>query len=186
MGSDSFTFRVSDGSLNSASATVSITVRSTNVAPLASAQSVSATEDTAKSLLLAGTDADGDPLTFTVLTQPTKGTLSGTAPNLTYTPNANVNGADSFTFKVNDGTVDSAPATVSLSIAAVNDVPVAAAQSVSATEDSARAITLSGSDVEGSPLYLRPLGRAPHPRVIFEEDDPAAELIADWIARGGP
>jgi hypothetical protein len=41
------------------------------------------------------------------------------------------------------------------------------------------------SSPEDSPLYLRPVGRAPHPRVIFEEDDPAAELIAEWISRGG-
>lgn len=33
-----------------------------------------------------------------------------------------------------------------------------------------------------SPLYLRPLGRASHPRVIFPDDDPAAELIVEWIS----
>jgi len=40
------------------------------------------------------------------------------------------------------------------------------------------------ADPESSPLYLRPIGRAAHPRVIFDADDPAAELIASWIAQG--
>jgi hypothetical protein len=45
------------------------------------------------------------------VTSPAHGTLSGTAPNVTYTPAANYNGSDSFTFKVNDGALDSTPAT---------------------------------------------------------------------------
>ena len=51
-----------------------------------------------------------------MVTQPAHGSLSGTAPNLTYTPAANYNGADSFTFKVNDGQADSAAATVSITV----------------------------------------------------------------------
>ncbi len=50
---------------------------------------------------------------------------------MTYTPAANYNGADSFTFTVNDGTVTSAPATVSITVTAVNDPPVANPQAVS-------------------------------------------------------
>ena len=81
-------------------------------------------EDTAKAITLAGADVDGDALTFSTVSQPAHGTLSGTAPNLTYTPATNYNGADSFTFKVNDGAVDSAPATVTITITPVNDAPV--------------------------------------------------------------
>jgi surface-anchored protein len=58
------------------------------------------------------------------VTGPAHGTLTGTAPNLTYTPDANYNGLDSFTFEVNDGSLDSAVATVSIAVAAVNDPPV--------------------------------------------------------------
>ena len=54
-----------------------------------------------------GTDADNNPLTYTIVAQPSKGTLSGAAPNLTYTPSSNQSGSDSFSFKVNDGDVDS-------------------------------------------------------------------------------
>ena len=68
---------------------------------------------------------DGDPLTFSVVTSPTHGALSGTAPNLTYTPAADYNGPDSFTFKANDGTVDSNIATISITVDAVNDAPTA-------------------------------------------------------------
>ncbi len=49
-------------------------------------------------------------------TPPENGTLSGTAPNLTYTPNSGYRGADSFTYTANDGVVDSAPATVSITV----------------------------------------------------------------------
>lgn len=65
--------------------------------------------------MLAGTDVDGDPLTFTH-GQPSHGALTGTPPSLTYVPAAGYAGPDSFTFTVNDGAVDSAPATVSITV----------------------------------------------------------------------
>ena len=99
------------------------TITAMNDAPVATAQTVTTDEDTAKVITLAGMDVEGSALTYAVVTQPTKGVLSGTAPNLTYTPNANVNGGDSFTFQVNDGAMDSVVAPVSISIAAMNDEP---------------------------------------------------------------
>ncbi|MFM2089999.1 MAG: hypothetical protein RLZZ127_488, partial [Planctomycetota bacterium] len=56
-----------------------------NQPPTATAQSVTVTEDTAASITLSGSDSDGSIAGYTVLTQPTKGVLTGTAPNLTYT-----------------------------------------------------------------------------------------------------
>ena len=151
-GSDSFTFRVSDGLTNSAATTVSISIAAVNDAPVANNQTVAGLEDTAKTITLTGTDVDGNTLSYSVLTQPTKGTLSGTAPSLTYTPNANYNGNDSFTFRVSDGALNSATATVTLSIAAANDAPVANAQTVAAVEDTAKSIILTGSDIDGNTL----------------------------------
>ncbi len=151
-GADNFAFKVNDGSLDSAMATVTISVSFVNSAPVANAQSVSTPEDTATTITLTGSDANGDPLTYTILTHPAKGLLVGSAPNLTYTPGANTNGADSFTFRVNDGTLDSTPATVSITIVPVNDAPTANAQSVTTAEDTAIAVTLSGSDVEEDAL----------------------------------
>jgi hypothetical protein len=128
-GSDSFVFRVSNGTTQESYATVSITVTPVNDAPAANAQSVTTTEDTATAITLAATDAEGDALTFSVVTPPSHGTLSGTAPNLTYTPAANYNGSDSLTFRANDGSVFGNTAVVSLAVSAVNDAPGANAQS---------------------------------------------------------
>ena len=155
-GDDSFTFKVNDGTVDSEPATVSITVTAVNDPPVAPAQSVTTAEDTAVAITLVGTDADGDTLTYTVVDQPSNGTLTGTAPNLTYTPNADYNGDDSFTFRVNDGTVDSEPATVSITVTAVNDLPVANDQSVEVGQNMPQhPITLTANDADGDSLtYL--------------------------------
>ena len=93
-------------------------------AATATPQSVSMLEDAAAvPLVLTGSGAG--LVSYSILTQPTQGVLTGTAPNLFYRPNTNANGVDSFTFKVSDTEGDSTPATVSISIAPVNDAPVA-------------------------------------------------------------
>src|SRR5205823_127177 len=109
-------------------------------------------EDTAKAITLAGTDVDGDALTFAIATNPAHGTLTGTGANRTYTPDTNYNGPDSFTFTANEIARASCTATVSITVTAVNDAPVATAQSVTTPEDTAKAITLAGSDVDGDAL----------------------------------
>jgi photosystem II stability/assembly factor-like uncharacterized protein len=152
VGADSFTFKVNDGAADSSPATVTITVKNLNDAPVAVAQSVQVTEDTPKPIVLNATDVDGDTLAFTVVTPPTKGTLSGTAPNLTYTPNKDFTGQDSFTFKANDGQADSNVATVTLVVGGVNDPPTATALQVTLNEDTAQPITLTGSDPDGDAL----------------------------------
>jgi gliding motility-associated-like protein len=152
-GQDSFTFRVNNGSVDSNTATVSITVTPVGGdAPVATPLSVTTPEDTQVAITLTGTDADLDPLTFTVLTNPANGTLSGTVPDLTYTPSVNFTGADSFTFHVNDGTTNSAPATVSITVTPINDAPVAVSQSVTYDLNTPEAITLTGSDPDGDAI----------------------------------
>ena len=143
-------------------ATVTITVSDVNHAPVAQAQSVSVTEDVANTITLAGTDADGDTLSFAIGTGPAHGSLGsiGTvgcsagmcSANVTYTPDANYHGSDSFTFTVDDGQATSAAATVSITVGSVNDAPVAQAQSVSVTEDGSKIITLAGTDADGDTL----------------------------------
>ncbi len=114
-GQDSFTFKVNDGHADSNIATVSITVVPASP-PTAEPQCVTTPKNTSVPITLTGTDTDGDPLTYSIVTGPTHGTLSGTAPNLTYTPAAGYTGPDSFTFTANDGNVDSTPAQVSITV----------------------------------------------------------------------
>ncbi|MEJ6663612.1 MAG: Ig-like domain-containing protein [Flavobacteriaceae bacterium] len=87
-----------------------------NNAPVASGQSVSTDEDTMIQITLEATDVDGDPLTYTIVTQPANGTAVLTGNTVEYTPDANYNGPDSFTFTANDGTIDSNVATVSIDV----------------------------------------------------------------------
>jgi hypothetical protein len=122
-GSDSLTFKANDGNVNSNVATVNITVISVNDAPVANNQSVITNEDTGKTFTLTANDVDGDSLVYSIFSHPGQGTLSGTVPNLTYTPNLNYNGSDSFTFKTFDGQTDSNEATVSITVKPVNDAP---------------------------------------------------------------
>ena len=134
------------------SGTGTVTVGQANRPPTASAQSATTAEDTAKSITLSATDLDGNPLTYTIVAYPTYGSLSGTPPNVTYTPALNHNGAASFTFKANDGKVDSATATVSITVTAINDAPVATAQSLTTASNTAKSITLTGTDADNNAL----------------------------------
>jgi hypothetical protein len=87
-----------------------------NQAPTANPQNVLVTQNTPRSITLTGSDPEGSPLTFSIVGGPTSGTLTGTPPNLIYIPAPGFVGGASFTFKVNDGSLDSAPATVNLNV----------------------------------------------------------------------
>ncbi|MCG3205570.1 MAG: hypothetical protein KCHDKBKB_02292 [Elusimicrobia bacterium] len=165
-GSDSFTFVANDGQFNSPPALVSITIRPVNDEPVATSQSVSTLEDMPVNILLAGSDVEGDPLTYSVVEQPRQGTLSGTPPQVRYTPGADFSGADSFTFKAHDGSEYSSPATVSLLITAVNDPPIADPQSLKVDEDNSLPFTLTGSDKEGSVLVFSLVSQPQHGRLV--------------------
>ena len=149
-GSDSFTYRAYDGKDYSNNAKVSITI--TNTAPVSNNQLVTTDEDTAKSIILTATDAENDPLTYSIVKSPTHGSLSGTAPNLTYTPVSNYNGKESFTFKTNDGKANSNVATVTITVNPVNDAPVSNNQLVTTNQNATKAITLTAKDVDGNTL----------------------------------
>jgi hypothetical protein len=126
-GSDAFIFKVNNGITDSSPATVSLTVTQVYYPPTAFSQSLTNFEDTALPVTLTGHDPQGYALTFSVLTQPAHGTLSGTAPNLTYKPATNYFGNDSFTFRVNDGASNSLAATISITNRPVDDPPMVVA-----------------------------------------------------------
>lgn len=157
-GSDSFTFKSNDGKDDSATATVSITITPVNDPPVATARTASTAEDTPVSIVLSGSDQEGSALSFALVGSPANGSISGTPPNVIYTPHANFNGADSFTFRVNDGTVNSANATVSVTVTPVNDAPLAISRTISTARNAAVAVTLTGSDVDGNPLSYAVVG----------------------------
>ncbi|MEO0797285.1 MAG: DUF6288 domain-containing protein [Verrucomicrobiota bacterium] len=151
-GTDQFTFKVNDGLEDGNTATVSITVNPINDTPVADSQNLQTNEDVALPLILTASDVDLDTLTFTIQTDPTNGTLTGTAPDLIYTPDPDYHGADSFTFIVNDGTVDSATATVDITVNSVNDLPVCVPLSLNLLQDANIPAYLTASDNDLDPL----------------------------------
>ena len=115
-GTDTFTFQANNGTKNSNVATVSITVSQTVIQPpVANAQTVNS-NGVAVAITLSASDAMGDPLTYAIVANPTHGTLTGTAPNVTYTPTHGFTGTDSFTFQASDGQVKSNVATVTINV----------------------------------------------------------------------
>ncbi len=174
-GSDSFTYTVSDGNGGSNSYSVTINVGSINTAPVASDDTASNLEDNAITGNVLGndTDADGNPLTATLAGGPSHGVLIfNSNGSFTYTPNANWNGTDSFTYLANDGASDSNMATVTLTITAVNDAPVAADDSASGDEDSTITGNVLGNDtdVEGDALTAAVVSGPAHGSLALNPD----------------
>jgi DNA/RNA endonuclease G (NUC1)/fibronectin type 3 domain-containing protein len=101
--------------------------------PGAADQSVSTNEDTAKLFTLDTANATANPLTYTIVSGPSHGSVNGSNGSETYTPAPDFNGTDTFTYKVNDGSHDSNTATVTITVLEANDPPVATNDSKTAT-----------------------------------------------------
>ncbi|HET6891753.1 MAG TPA: Ig-like domain-containing protein, partial [Pyrinomonadaceae bacterium] len=147
----------------SAPQTFVINITAVNDPPVANNQSVSTSEDIARFITLTASDVEFNPLTFTILSGPSHGTLSGSGAFRTYVPQANFNGSDSFTFKVNDGQFDSAEATISITVTAVNDAPVTIVPGTQPTNNNnvvvfsaanSNAITTSDVDAGNNPVLV--------------------------------
>jgi len=176
-GHGNFGFKIYAGTSGSAETAVIVNISNVNDAAVAVAQTVSADEDIDKTITLAGTDIDGDALTYNITTLPAYGTLFQTSDGstrgntITTVPttvsdasyrviyvsaqDSNGDGHGNFGFKVNDGTTDSDEATVIVNVAKVNDVATATAQTVTADEDIDKSITLHGTDIDGDPLTYK-------------------------------
>ena len=121
--SDSFTFAVSDdagGSIGSTSFAITITSVDR---PIANPASETTQEDSTLQITLTGSDPEGKSLTFAKASDPSNGTMSLSNNTATYTPYADFNGSDSFTFTVDNGTFTSSPVAVTITVNAVNDAP---------------------------------------------------------------
>jgi hypothetical protein len=120
-GSDTFTYRATDGTTTSGNATVTITVTPDN-APVANNDSYSVLVNSSLSVQAPGvlandTDVDGNSLTGNLVSGPANGTLTFTNNGgFLYVPNSGFLGIDTFTYRANDGQSNSVPATVSISV----------------------------------------------------------------------
>ncbi|WP_196386237.1 Ig-like domain-containing protein [Vibrio cidicii] len=174
-GTDTFTYTVKDALLQeSQEATVTVTISAINDAPVAKALTITTDEDTASAALSVRSQTtdveDGIPTgDLALVSLPQKGqvTIDQTAGTFVYTPNANENGSDSFTYTIADseGSVSLA-ATVSVNIGSVNDAPVAAADTLTFDEDvtSTLDVLSNDSDIEdgsftASSITLQDLGQ---------------------------
>jgi VCBS repeat-containing protein len=158
-GANSFSYTVSDGLGGSATALVHVTVTAVNDAPVAADDAATTSEDTPVALAVLGNDVDGDSsaLTPIVVSGPARGSLTIAAGSITYTPAADFNGIDRFTYTANDGTADSNVATVTITVESVNDVPAVVSDSYSLDEDGMLHVGDTGvlsndSDADGDSL----------------------------------
>jgi hypothetical protein len=164
-GTTTLLYKANDGSLDSNTATVTITVNSVNDVPVTSNITQTQDEDNSEASDLSSftSDIDGDDLTYSIVTDATNGTTSIDGSIVTYTPNANFHGTDSYTYKANDGTDDSNTSTVTITVASVNDAPVAndvtvSTQSRTGNMRQSVIIILDASDVEGDDLTYSIVG----------------------------
>jgi VCBS repeat-containing protein len=158
-GQDSFTYLANDGTANGNIATVTLTVNPVNDAPVAQDDAFVTDEDAplAGSVLLNDLDIDGPALVAALVAGPAHGqlVLNGDGGFL-YVPDADFNGQDSFTYRAGDGSLQSATASVTITVTAVNDAPVNLLLSNVAVSENAGVGTLVGllsaTDVDGDPL----------------------------------
>jgi VCBS repeat-containing protein len=165
-GTDSFTYQADDGQLAGNIATVTLNVHATNSAPVANDASYSVTHDqtlnlplVTGSILQHATDSDGDPLSASVVTAPSNGSLTLAADgSFVYTPNARFVGTDTFTYSASDGLASSSPGTVTINV--INNAPVVEAASYDVPHDQTllagpdRALSTVAYDVDGDPVTL--------------------------------
>uniref|UniRef100_UPI000A9B5DF0 Ig-like domain-containing protein n=1 Tax=Methylomonas koyamae TaxID=702114 RepID=UPI000A9B5DF0 len=139
--------------------------RSGNQPPTATDAVASVNENSSVLITLAGTDPNGDPLSFSLVGSPLYGALSDFDPatrTVRYTPNANFNGTDSFKFRVDDGSLGTDDGNVIVNVLPVNSAPVALGASAATDEDTAVQILLPATDLETTQPQLNyALGSAP-------------------------
>jgi uncharacterized protein (TIGR03437 family) len=157
---------------------ISLSVKNVNRAPNARDISVAIDEDTTANIKLEAVDPDDDPLTYSVVTPPSNGDLSGDPPSLVYKPKLNFNGADQFTFKANDGTADSRVFTVAITVRPVNDPPVISTPDPQMTSEGKQicfAVSASDPDV-GQRLTISTVNELPLGATLTQESPTSVQF----------
>jgi VCBS repeat-containing protein len=158
-GTDTFTYTVQDPTGESSTATVTVAVNPGNDTPVAVVDSVTTTEDSAVviDVLANDTDADGDTLTVSGASDPANGSVvvngDGT---ITYTPDSDFEGTDTFSYTVEDPSGATSTATVTVTVDPANDVPVAVVDTATTIEDAGVIIDVlaNDSDIDGDALTV--------------------------------
>ena len=171
-GSDSFTYSISDGRDGSDTAQVTVQV---NAAPHAQDDTALTNEDQAATIDVTGndSDADFDTLSVSSVGQPANGSASANADgSVSYVPNPNFHGSDSFTYTVDDGNGGSDSATVSVTVQPVNDAPDAVDDSAATAKNQPVriAVLANDSDVDGDSFTVTSVSPAPNGTVSIKND----------------
>ncbi len=174
-GPDGFSYKANDGTVDSGPAVVSITVSNANDGPVAVNDTATTPEDTSvtTAVLANDTDGDGDTLSVSSVTTPAHGgAVINPDKTITYTPAANYNGADSFSYTIGDGHAGIATATVNVTVTAVNDGPVAVNDTATTVEDTAATIAVlaNDSDVDGDILTVSSVTVPAHGTAVINPD----------------
>jgi hypothetical protein len=154
-GVDGFAYTIRDGHGRTSTAAVSVHVKNVADAPVAEDQALETDEDTALAITLVASDADGDPLTYGIEMPPMHGVLGGTLPDLTYTPNADYCGSDSFVFVADDGQGGSDRGTISIQILPTRDLPKAIDDEAVTSEGMVIDIAVLANDLDPDGDMLR-------------------------------
>ncbi|MBU1373932.1 MAG: tandem-95 repeat protein, partial [Bacteroidetes bacterium] len=174
-GVEKFVYKVSDGNLESDYATVTITVLGVNDPPIANDDPFTTPEDTPLSQTVATNDSDpeNDPLTYTLINQPAKGTLIFNADGtFIFTPAPNDNGVVTFDYQVCDPSGLCDTAKVTILITPVNDPPVAEDDRfiIERNKPFVNKVTANDYDPENDPLVYSIITQPAHGVIFFKSD----------------
>ncbi|WP_281234901.1 Ig-like domain-containing protein [Flavobacterium gelatinilyticum] len=181
--SDSFTYKVNDGTIDGNTVAVTITVTPVNDAPVALADNYTVAEggtinvNTADGVLSNDSDAEGDAITAVLVTNPSHGSLTLNADgSFDYTHDGSETTSDSFTYKVNDGTIDGNTVAVTITVTPVNDAPVALADNYTVAEggtinvNTADGVLSNDSDAEGDAITAVLVANPSHGSLTLNAD----------------
>lgn len=173
IGLDRFAYTIADSAGATSTATVTVRVEDAPDDPVAENQALRTDEDTQLLITLMGSDADGDALAFRIERPPAHGALEGEPPNVTYLPDPDYHGADSFAYSVTDTRGARDVAAVWIRVSPVADVPLAADDAVTTAAGAAVDVEVLANDrdPDGGVVRVSSVTRATNGWVLINGDD---------------